>query len=288
MGLGAILGAASVFLLGLVGRRLLGDAGGLLAAGQLALYDLMIVHDTVPLSEGVVVFLVIALLAAFGRFVDRPERNPALLYGTVAGLLTLAKPNLLVLAVLVPLGPLLEKGCEPYPLPGRALGQAAAACVLVLLPFLGLARAATGEWVFLRTHGAYYLLVGNHPAASGGNTDPEGEYAALLAERTGAGPGKYGRHEAASLELVVRFWREQPAAALGLLAVKTRMFLSPVEKPNNVNILYYRQVSFLGSDRTPSGFAYCRERSSASSRTMPGPTGAPHSARRASQPGQRF
>ena len=79
--LGLILGACTIVLVGLLGRRAGGERLGLLAAGLCAVYPLMIAVDGALMSETLYGPLVAVALLAAWRMLDRPGPWIALAHG---------------------------------------------------------------------------------------------------------------------------------------------------------------------------------------------------------------
>lgn len=99
-----LLGAAGVFLLGLLARRLFDSRlAGLLAAGLAAVYANLWINDEMMMSEGMYVLtIVIMLLVAYG-FWQRPTWGRALLFGLTVGLATNSRSEAVLLFVLLAL-----------------------------------------------------------------------------------------------------------------------------------------------------------------------------------------
>ena len=73
---GAVFGAGTIVVAGLLARRLAGERAGLIAAGVAALYPVLIVTDGALMSESLFVVLVgLSLLAAF-RLAEAPSARP--------------------------------------------------------------------------------------------------------------------------------------------------------------------------------------------------------------------
>jgi 4-amino-4-deoxy-L-arabinose transferase-like glycosyltransferase len=129
---GCVVGAASVVLFALVGRRLAGERAGLLAALIAAVYPPLIVVDGALMSEPLLVFgLLVTLLLAY-RVSAVPTAWRAAVLGAVIGVTTLAHTEALLLVPLL-LPPVLWR-----PAPGRwtRIGVALAACIAVLAPWV--------------------------------------------------------------------------------------------------------------------------------------------------------
>ena len=125
--LGAFLGAVTIVLIALIGRRVGGERVGLAAAAIAALYPLFVAADGAPMSESLYGLLIAAcLLVALKLHERRSARNAAAL-GALIGLAALTRSEALLLLVLVGL-----------PLTGRSWRAALAllaACAVVLAPW---------------------------------------------------------------------------------------------------------------------------------------------------------
>jgi len=88
---GLVFGAATIALVGLLGRRVGGERTGLLAAALCAAYPLMIAVDGALMSETLYGALIAATLLAAYRLLDRPGARRALLLGALVGLAALTR-----------------------------------------------------------------------------------------------------------------------------------------------------------------------------------------------------
>jgi 4-amino-4-deoxy-L-arabinose transferase-like glycosyltransferase len=125
----ALLGTATVVLLGLLGRRLGGDAAGLAAAGVAAIYPGLWVNDGLIMSETVCALVVTLALLATYHYLDRPKWPRAALVGVLCGLAALARAELLLLAPLLAGGLLFSRRLDGT----RARTSAAAALIVATL-----------------------------------------------------------------------------------------------------------------------------------------------------------
>lgn len=129
---GCVIGAGSVILFGVVGRRLGGERAGVFAALIAAIYPPLIVVDGALMSEPLLVLgLLVSLLLTY-RLIAAPSAPTAAALGAAVGLTTLAHTEALLLL------PLLVLPAAWRARPGR-VGQLAAAvlaCVAVLAPWL--------------------------------------------------------------------------------------------------------------------------------------------------------
>jgi 4-amino-4-deoxy-L-arabinose transferase-like glycosyltransferase len=162
-----VLGAASCTLLYGSGRRLFGEAAGIVAAVLLAIYPLHIFYANLILPTTLVVFLNLALLRVFVGGGEMPSPRRCLAAGAMLGLACAAKPNALLLLPALVLGLLwMARGSRPR----RALLGAttlALGTVLGIAPFTAHNAASSGEFVLLTTTAGRNLTKGNGPTANG-------------------------------------------------------------------------------------------------------------------------
>jgi 4-amino-4-deoxy-L-arabinose transferase-like glycosyltransferase len=129
--LGLVLGAVTIVLVGLLGRRAGGDRVGLIAAGLCAAYPLMIAVDGALMSETLYGPLVVLALLAAWRLIDRPGRLAAAVAGIAIGVAALARSEALLLVPLLA-WPAAWRGGPGWPL--RAV-LATVGCALALAPW---------------------------------------------------------------------------------------------------------------------------------------------------------
>lgn len=128
---GCVAGSGTVAAVGVLARRVGGDAVGLVAAGLAALYPVLIAADGSLMSESLYgLFVALAMILAL-RLMSRPTLVAAALLGIVVGLATLTRTEgmglLLVLAVPAAV---LARGPLPW---ARRAGLVAVACVAAAL-----------------------------------------------------------------------------------------------------------------------------------------------------------
>jgi 4-amino-4-deoxy-L-arabinose transferase-like glycosyltransferase len=129
--LGLLLGAATIVLVGLLGRRVGGERTGLIAAGLCAIYPLMIAVDGALMSETLYGPLIAGMLLCAYWLYDRPGLWPALALGAVIALAALTRTEALLFVPFLALPIAWRSG------PGRWWRFAAVvgACVLVIAPW---------------------------------------------------------------------------------------------------------------------------------------------------------
>jgi hypothetical protein len=132
-----LLGAGSVAVGGLAGRRIAGPRVGLIAAVLLALYPNVWRFDAMVLSETMVILMVnVTILLAY-RYLDAPSMGRLALVGLAVAFCALSRSELLLLALflVVPLA-LLTKS-RPWRARFAWLGVAALVCAAALAPWVG-------------------------------------------------------------------------------------------------------------------------------------------------------
>ncbi len=168
----AFVGAGTVLLTGLVGRRVGRPRAGVVAAGVLALWPSVVLLTGLLLTETLFSFLLVAaVLVVFWD--DPPDRRQCLVAGLLLGAATLVRPAALPVAVAVACWLVVHRG------PGRdalsrdtlrRLGAFLGALVLVLVPWTFRNYLDIGGFVPTDLHGGYALCQSNRPGA--GPQDP--------------------------------------------------------------------------------------------------------------------
>lgn len=134
----SLIGAGSILLVGLAGRRVIGPRAGLFAAVLAAGYPEFWMNDALVLSESLSIFLTAGTILAAYRFVERRSVGRAAVFGVLIGLAALTRAELVLLLALVgiPLMLLPRAGFrEQWRRRVVALAVAAAGCVLVIAPW---------------------------------------------------------------------------------------------------------------------------------------------------------
>jgi hypothetical protein len=149
-----LCGIATVFVIGLLGRRVGGDRVGLVAAAIAAVYPNLWMNDGLVMSESISVLMVSLVLLTMLRLLDAPTPRGAAFVGVLAGLAALARselalltPAAMVLLVLVLRG---SRARETRSRDGEAGPEAAVPWWRLVVPsfVLGLASLATvAPWV---------------------------------------------------------------------------------------------------------------------------------------------
>lgn len=92
-----LCGIATVYVIGLLGRRVGGDRVGLAAAAIAAVYPNLWMNDGLIMSESISVLMVSLVLLAMLRLLTTPTERGAALVGLLAGLAALARSELALL-----------------------------------------------------------------------------------------------------------------------------------------------------------------------------------------------
>lgn len=133
-----VIGAGTVLLIGLVGRRIAGRRAGLIAAGFAAVYPNMWLNDGALMSETLALFLGVAVILAAYRAWDRPSTRRFVVLGLAVGLASLARAEavMLLALLLIPLG-LWTPGLAGWRQRTQRAVVAGAVAVLVMAPWVG-------------------------------------------------------------------------------------------------------------------------------------------------------
>ncbi|HEY8544558.1 MAG TPA: glycosyltransferase family 39 protein, partial [Acidimicrobiales bacterium] len=96
----AVIGTATVAAVGVAGRRIAGPRVGLLAAGIAAVYPNLWMYERVLLCETPAILLAALTIGATYRFREHPTTRGAAVLGLLVGLLTMVRPEALLVGVL--------------------------------------------------------------------------------------------------------------------------------------------------------------------------------------------
>jgi 4-amino-4-deoxy-L-arabinose transferase-like glycosyltransferase len=157
--LGLVLGAGTIVLVGLLGRRAGGDRLGLAAAGLCAVYPLMVAVDGALMSETLYGPLIAVALLAAWRLLDHPGPWIALGTGAAIALAALTRSEALLLVPLLA-WPAAWRGGSGWPL--RA-ALATLGCVLALAPWTVRNADRFDAFVAISTNDATVVAGANCP-----------------------------------------------------------------------------------------------------------------------------
>lgn len=161
---GALLGAATVLVAGLVARRMVGDRAAVAAAICVAAAPTLWINDALVLSESSYALTVALLLLASVELVARPTRGRAAALGGAIALATLARAEAAALVVLLAVPLVLAlRDSDGARLTGRRrlalLGWLALAGAVVGAPWLGRNLTAFDRPALVSTGGGFVLEI---------------------------------------------------------------------------------------------------------------------------------
>jgi tetratricopeptide (TPR) repeat protein len=253
-----LLGAGSVVLIFLLGRRIFGRTAGTVAGVLAALTGTLVYFEGELLIPALFLFLNLLLVLSLLEAADRRRTRWWLLSGALLGLAAIARPNVLVFgaAIVVWMAIVLKKSGLSR---GRILAAAAVyllGALLVIAPVTVRNALVGGDLVPIASQGGMNLYIGNHPASDGVTAvlpgAPDDFWGGYHAARRGAeeAAGHPLRDSQVSnywFSRGLRFWKEQPGQAMALTARKLALFWSGAEIANNKDIYFLRRrIPILG------------------------------------------
>lgn len=158
--LGAAIGTLTVVGIGLLGRRVAGDAVGLLAAAVAAVHPMLWGADVSLMSEPLYGLLLVGALLLAARLRERPSPARAAALGAALGLATLTRGEAIALLALLAV-PLLWRRW-------RALAVAVAACALTIAPWTVRNLATFDEPVLISVNANTVWIGANCPETYAG------------------------------------------------------------------------------------------------------------------------
>ncbi len=132
----ALLGAATVVVLGLIGRHLLGWRAGLIAAAIGALYPNLWINDFLLQVESLAALLIALTIYAGYRYHDRPVPGRVLVLGALIALAALTRAESLLLYAFVAL-PLILGAVRTWKERLAHVAVAGAAAIVLIGPWVG-------------------------------------------------------------------------------------------------------------------------------------------------------
>lgn len=166
----SVIGAATIVVVALVGRRVAGERAGLIAAAIAAIYPGLWMYERIMLSETLLFLLVgITLLAVFA-FRDRPSTLGAAGLGLLVGVLALTRSEELLVAAFIVVPVLLGRRAVPLAKRLAWLVLAGAVAVAAIAPWTLYNRDRFARPVYLSNGSGQVLLIGNCDKAYDGPT----------------------------------------------------------------------------------------------------------------------
>jgi len=245
----AILGALSCGLLFLIGRRVFGRRVGAVAGAIAACYWMLVYFDAELLIPTLIIFLDLVLIWLLLRGIRTPSNTLYAVAGIVMGLSIIARPNLLLLAPVLALSPLVVhrpamRRASMYVL-FMSLG-----CALVILPITVRNYVVGNDLVLVSSQGGVNFFIGNNPKSDGRTAivpgTPggwwEGYYASIeLAEKAEGRQLKPSEVSTHYFEAATRFITDRPLQFLKLVWLKFRFFWTKEEISNNKGIHFWTE-----------------------------------------------
>lgn len=158
------IGAGSVVLLYLLGKKIAGETAGMGAGAFLAFSGMAVFHEGLLVPASLALFLSLAALLSWaggGGFAR------SALGGVLLGLAGLASAANLLFAALLIAGLLAKRRAGAGRAAGAVLGLG-----LVLVPFALATDSVSGDFILTSAHGGVNFYIGNNPESNGGYKTP--------------------------------------------------------------------------------------------------------------------
>lgn len=238
-----LLGTAAVWLVYLTARCWFDDATGFVAAALAAATGLFTFYEVLILQAALDPFLVAVALYLLTRALREASGSLVVTAGLALGLLVLNRPNALAYVGVA-------TGLLAGLVRGRHAVLLAAGVLLVLFPSALRNYAASGEFVWIASHGGLNFYIGNHPGADGTYSPVAGIRASIAGQARDAkrvAEAAEGRR-LSSGEVSRYFYRRawswmtsEPLGAARLFAWKLLVLLNRVNVPLNYSYAYYAE-----------------------------------------------
>lgn len=241
-----ILSGITLWMLWRLGCIIAGERAGLVAAWGGALFPVWIYFDGVLLTASVILFLnTAALLILVHWFRDRKAWRLFLL-GILLGLSALARPNILLFAVILIIWLILSGKhlAFIYIIMGMAL---------MIIPVTVRNQLVTGELALTTVSGGMNFFVGNNPQATGlyvetefiESSDPKSEFNKYLQEARNRSWKNLTPSGASHFWYIagLTFLADHPLQWLKLWWNKFFYFWNNLEAPNNLSIFLVKRYS---------------------------------------------
>jgi 4-amino-4-deoxy-L-arabinose transferase-like glycosyltransferase len=259
----AVIGSFTPVLTYLIGMKFFDRKIAIIAGFVAACYPTLWYYDVSLLITSIMVLLVTCVVLGLKVAEDDPRLKRFVVAGLLIGLTALARPNILIiLPLLLVWIVILWKGDKPLKKPFALYTALVLAVILIIAP-ITIRNAATGEgFVPISWQGGFNFFLGNNSQANGWSaTAPgidktwQGGYnAAIQIPRVETG---VELNRAAT----DRYWWKRTFATIDahpghfvrLLAYKFALFWNGYEIPNNLNIYFIRDFSFLAEFTMANG-----------------------------------
>lgn len=255
----ALLSALTVGVVADLGRRLAGPRAGLVGGLLLALCWPAIYFSGELLIVTFFMALVVAALWLLFVGTERDRPGWVLAGALVLGLSSIARPTSLTLLPALAALPWVVWRHRPATRLSRLPRWRAAGVlvVLTLLPGLGLTvrnQVVGDDWVFIASQGGVNFYIGNNADSDGRTAVVPGTSGTWLggyrdtirmAEEAEGRPLRPSEVSAWFARQGLREWVEHPRELAGVYLTKLRYLLGAAERPNNKNIHFWRDRSWL-------------------------------------------
>lgn len=237
------MGVVALFFLHRLARRIVGPAGALLALALGALYDLTPYYEGELLLPAIVILLAVLGMERAAAFLDARRTRDALLSGGLLGLMSIARPNALV--VVPGLGLLfLARSRSRRPSAAFVLGALSLPLAVTAVNWV---RA--GDPVFIASQGGVNFYIGNHRGSNGWSAvapdlrpDWWGGYEDMIRipEREAGRPLKASQVSAYWTRRGMNEITRDPAWWLRHLARKAYLWFGAEELSNNKDLAFWK------------------------------------------------
>lgn len=209
----ALIGTASVALVGVLGARAFGPPAGLIAAGIMAIHPVMAFLPSSQYSENTLVFVLTLATGALFAAWRSGEWWRWALAGVLLGAGALVRPATVFMLPGLAAGMWLALGATGRPRLAPTL-IAGLSLVLAIAPWIVRSHQVHGRWFFIASGGGRQFWVGNNPRATAETSSPT-QWNAAERESLAAQPDEVARERWHYRE-GWRFVRAQPARAARL------------------------------------------------------------------------
>jgi 4-amino-4-deoxy-L-arabinose transferase-like glycosyltransferase len=213
---GAVFGAGTIALVGLLGRRLAGERAGLIAAAIAALYPTLIAADGALMSETLYGLLTAASLLAAYWLYDRPSLGRGAALGALVALTALTRGEALILLPLL-LVPLLWRRDVGSGELWRVAGVALVAFLIVLTPWTARNWVVFNRPVAIATNSGTAVAGANCAVTYASGNHLGGWYPPCIKEHPGENEAE---HHADALKDGVRYARHHVGRLPVVLAAR--------------------------------------------------------------------
>lgn len=249
----AVLAAVTLIFVYAIGKRLFNPRVGLIAAFCAAVYPLLVVMTGELYSEVLFTFLLALTVWLMVLEQQKPRGAYPWLIGFLLGIMTLVRPNMLLLVVLFPL---CFFAIQPW---RRALVAGlivAGVALLTIAPWTARNYLEFREWIPLTTQTGLNFWQGNNPSANGSGSLPNRQTwnSTLPPPDLGLGGWRALTEQQSSdrfMQVALEWMRANPAQAFGLLPLKLRQLWSPLA----LTTISERQVPALAEKIVPAPYA---------------------------------